>query len=324
MHKLSLFRDHSGPIAGWLAILAIALLAGWAAPAEANRINATIVDIGPIPYSPTVTSDVARLLITGTYNGASLDMASSALTINRGGQEIIVRASASASSQPGGGMVQPKPGFISFGTAGSATLRPGDLLTFNLVFTGNVTVRTNGGVYLDIDAQNTPTTTGSLRTPGERGTFESTYTIYNDLDTSLFSDTSFTVENLAFMGDITTRQLNALSLSNIAAGDLPSGAVLASPSTFTLSSGELQSFDNPFPEPAPGLWDVALGQLFDPNTDSTYAFVDGYQGEPSRSLGRSCSWARASRCSGSRHYWGIAAVEGRPLVCKAFSGDDAS
>jgi hypothetical protein len=45
--------------------------------------------------------------------------------------------------------------------------------------------------------------------------------------------------------------------------------VLASPSTFTLSTGELQSFANLFPEPAPGLWDFAFGQLFDPNTDST-------------------------------------------------------
>jgi hypothetical protein len=36
---------------------------------------------------------------------------------------------------------------------------------------------------------------------------------------------------------------------------------------------------NPFLEPGPNLWDVALGQLFDPNTDVTYAFVDAYEGE---------------------------------------------
>ena len=200
MQTFSLFRSHSGRIVAWLTILAIAVLSGWAAPAEARRINATIVDIGPIPYSPTATADVARLLITGTYNGASLEMANSSLTIDRGGQEIIVPVSASVNSVPGGGMVQAKPGFISFGTAGSATFRPGDMLTFKLLFTGNVTVRTNGGLYLDIDPMNT---------------------LYNDLDTSLFSDTTFTVENLAFMGDITTSQLDALSLVSIAAGNCP-------------------------------------------------------------------------------------------------------
>jgi hypothetical protein len=281
MQNLSLYRNHSARIVAWLTILAIAVLSGWAAPAEARRINATIVDIGPIPYSPTVTSDVARLLITGTYNGMSLETANSALTIDRGGEEIIVRPSASVSSMPAMGMVQAKPGFISFGTAGSATFRPGDMLTFNLLFTGNVTVRTNGGLYLDIAPNNNnPSTNGALRTPGASGTFDTSYTIYNDLDTSLFSDTTFTVENLAFMGDITTSQLDALSLVSIAAGNLPSGAVLGSPSTFTLTSGELQSFMNPFPDPEPYLWDVALGQIFDPSTGYTYAFIDGYQGAP--------------------------------------------
>ncbi len=285
MHILSLFRNHSGRIVAWLTILAIALLAGWAAPAEARRINATIVDIGPIPYSPTpenVTSEVARLVITGTYNGMSLETANSFLTINRpGGQEIIVPVGASVSSQPAMGMTQAKPGFISFGTAGTALLMPGDMLTFNLLFTGNVTVRTNGGLYLDINpANNNPSTNGALRTPGASGIFDTSYTIYNDLDTSLFSDTTFTVENLAFMGDITTSQLAALSLVSIAAGDLPSGAVLGSPSTFTLTSGELQSFNNPFPDPAPYLWDVALGQIYDPAAGYTYAFIDAYQGAP--------------------------------------------
>jgi hypothetical protein len=281
MHIISLFRNHSGRIVAWLTILAIAVVAGWAAPAEARTINATIVDIGPIPYSPNVTSDVARLVITGTYTGSTLEMANSAVTIDRGAEEIIVRPSASVSSVPGVGMTQPKPGFISFGTAGSATFRPGDMLTFNLLFTGNVTVRTNGGLYLDIAPNNNnPSTNGALRTPGASGTFEPTYTIYNDLNTSLFSDTTFTVENLAFMGNITTSQLDALSLASIAAGNLPGGAVLGSPSTFTLTSGEMQTFDNPFPEPEPYLWDVALGQIYDPTAGYTYAFIDAYQGAP--------------------------------------------
>jgi len=79
---------------------------------------------------------VARIVITNTYNGSSLNMASSALTIDRNGQEIILRASASVSSQPGGAGLSAKPGFISFGTAGSATFKPGDMVTFNLLFNG--------------------------------------------------------------------------------------------------------------------------------------------------------------------------------------------
>jgi hypothetical protein len=96
MQTLSPLRIHSGRIVAWLTILAIALLAGWAAPAEARRINATIVDIGPIPYSPTpanLTSEVARLVITGTYNGMSLETANSFLTINRpGGRKSSCRS----------------------------------------------------------------------------------------------------------------------------------------------------------------------------------------------------------------------------------------
>jgi hypothetical protein len=156
--------------------------------------------------------------------------------------------------------------------------QPGDTLTFNLLFNGNVAVKTSGGLYLDIDKVNTPTTTGALKIKSETGTFDTSYQISNALDPTVFSDTSFTVENLAFMGDITTSQLDALSLASIAAGNVPNGATLASPSMFTLTLDELQNFANPFPEPDPDLWDVALGQLFDPATGATYAFIDGYQG----------------------------------------------
>jgi hypothetical protein len=129
---------------------------GWATPAGANKIKATILDIGPVPYAPGATSDVARILITGAYNGNSLDTKNSALTIDRNGQEIIVPVAASVSSQPGGGMAAMKPGFISFGAAGSAKFQPGDTLTFNLIFNGNVAVKTSGGLYLDTDNMNTP------------------------------------------------------------------------------------------------------------------------------------------------------------------------
>jgi len=127
---------------------------------------------------------------------------------------------------------------------------------------------------------NTTGATQGFKIKSQSGTFDTSYTISNALDPTVFSDTSFTVENLAFMGDITTSQLDALSLASIAAGNLPSGAVLGSPSTFTLSTGGLQGFDNPFPDPEPYLWDVALGQIFDPSTGYTYAFIDGYQGAP--------------------------------------------
>jgi hypothetical protein len=172
---------------------------------------------------------VACIVITATFNGATLDQAASALTIDRNGNEIIVPVSASVSSQPGGGMAAAKPGYISFGAAGSATFQPGDTLTFNLLFSGNVAVKSSGGLYLDIDKMNTPTTIGSLRIKSQSGTFDTTYTISNALDLSVFSDTSFTIEHLAFMGDITTAQRDALNLASIAAGNLPSGATLASP-----------------------------------------------------------------------------------------------
>jgi hypothetical protein len=278
MQTFSLLRIHSGQIVGWFAILAIAVLGGWATPAGANKIKATILDIGPVPYAPGATSDVARILITGAYNGNSLDTKNSALTIDRNGKEIIVPVAASVSSQPGGDMAAMKPGFISFGAAGSAKFQPGDTLTFNLIFNGNVAVKTSGGLYLDIDNMNTPTTTGALKIKSQSGTFDTSYTISNALDPTVFSDTSFTIENLAFLGDITTSELDALSLASIAAGNLPSGAVLASPSTFALSADGMQSFTDPFPEPGPDLWDVALGQLFDPATGATYAFIDGYEG----------------------------------------------
>ena len=40
------------------------------------------------------------------------------------------------------------------------------------------------------------------------------------------------------------------------------------------------TFNDPWPEPADGLWDVALGQLYDPSTGLTEGFVDGYEGGP--------------------------------------------
>ena len=39
-------------------------------------------------------------------------------------------------------------------------------------------------------------------------------------------------------------------------------------------------FTNPFPEPGPDLWDVALGIFADPDTGSSYALIDAFGGPP--------------------------------------------
>src|SRR5262249_26384958 len=89
-------------------------------------------------------------------------------------------------------------------------------------------------------------------------------------------------------------QLNAINIEDILAGLYPSGAMLATPADFTLDSSDFtldptlfsKMFVNPFAEPGPDLWDVALGQYYDPDTGTLSAFIDAYQGvpEPSTAL----------------------------------------
>jgi hypothetical protein len=293
MQQLYQRHNNSARIIAWIALLVIAVVAGFVRLAEANVIQQSVLKFGPFAYTPGGTSDVTRVLFKGTYDGASLIQASSNLTITRTVNSkpvtINVPVAASASSQAGGGMVQAKPGFVSFGTAGSNTFMPGDMLTISLTFTGNVAVSTTGGLFLDINPKNNdPSNTGSFKIKSQAAVFDPSYTVSDNLDPSMFSDTLFTVQNLAFLGDITTDQLDALNLADIAAGDLPIGATLASPSTFSLESSALtsdptlfsQGFTDPFPEPGPGLWDVAVGQFIDPDTDTPSAFIDAYQGIP--------------------------------------------
>jgi hypothetical protein len=124
--------------------------------------------------------------------------------------------------------------------------------------------------------------------PGSTATFDPTATIFDDLDPAFYADTDLTVEKIGFMGELTTSQFEALNLDEIAAGTLPSGATLGSPSTFELTSSLVnsspsafsQTFVNPFPEPGTNLWDVVLAQIYDPTSNSTYAFIEGYQGAP--------------------------------------------
>jgi hypothetical protein len=286
-------RDHhvSGVIASLVLIVISLFLGSFVTSAGANVIQQSVLKLGPITYTPGTTSDLTRVLFTGNYNGAALVQASSSLTITRtvkGAQTTItVPVSASASSQPGGGKITPKPGFVSFGTSGSNTFMPGDTLAITLTFQGNVAVSTTGGLWLDVNPKNNdPSNVGSFKVKSQAAVFDPSYTISDNLDPTMFPDTLFTIENLAFLGDITTAELDALNLGAIAAGDVPFGATLASPSTFTLESSALtsslfsQEFLDPFPEPGPGLWDVAVGQLFDPNSDTSYAFIDAYQGIP--------------------------------------------
>jgi hypothetical protein len=287
MRQLRQLHCHAARLIASIGLLVIAVFLGpLVASAEANMIQQSALTLGPIEYTPTSTADLTRILFTNNYNGASLIQGSSSLTITRTVKgkptTITVPVSASASSQPGGGMVAAKPGFISFGTAGSNTFMPGDSLAITLTFQGNVPVTTSGGLWLDVDPKNNnPSTVGKWKVKSQTATFDPTYTVSDNLDPAIFSDTSFTVENLAFLGDITTGQLDALSLDSIEAGNTPIGATPASPSMFSLTSGSSpQEFINPFPEPGPGLWDVAIGRLFDPDTDTSYAFIDAYQGIP--------------------------------------------
>jgi hypothetical protein len=275
-------------------ILAIAIFTGSARPGHANAINQTVLKIGPVDYTPDSNSDITRVVIQSPYDGKSLVQADSQLTITRtaNGKEVTVKVpvAASASSQPGGGMLAAKDGFVSFGTALSSTFMPKDKFSLTLTFKGNVAIKTGGVLWLNVDKDNFPTTNGSLKMKSQKGVFDTSYTISNALNTEpstdpllpspIFSDPSFAIENLAFLGNITTSQLDALSLESIEAGNTPSGAIPASPSTFSLDSASSQMFTNPFPEPGPDLWDVALGIFADPDTGSSYAFIDAFGGPP--------------------------------------------
>jgi hypothetical protein len=275
-------------------LIAIAGLAGSVRPGQANAINQTVLKIGPIDYVPDSNSDLTRIVIQSPYDGTSLIQAESRLTTTRTVKDKEVTANvpvaASASSQPGGGMLTAKDGFISFGTALSSTFMPKDKLSITLTFKGDVAIKTGGLLWLNVDKNNFPTTNGSLKMKSQKGVFDTSYTISNALNTEpstdpllpspIFSDPSFAIENLAFLGNITASQLDALSLDSIEAGDTPSGAIPASPSTFSLDSTSSQMFTNPFPEPGPDLWDVALGIFADPDTGSSYAFIDAFGGPP--------------------------------------------
>jgi hypothetical protein len=281
-------------IAAWASLSAIALMAGAVEPAEAKAIKQSVIKIDAVPYTGTINSDVFRIYFNNTnFDPKTIDQASSLLEITRKGVKdtITVPIQDFAAPQPPkrGQNTTGKDGFVQWGASGSGQFQPGDKISLTLTFNGNVTYRSNVSNFSVIDPKiNNPDSVVSAGIPGSTATYDPTATIFDDLDPAFYADTSLTVEKIGFMGELTTSQFEALNLDEVAAGMLPSGATLGSPSTFDLASSLVnpspsafsQTFENPFSEPGTNLWDVVLAQIHDPNTNATYAFVEGFQGAP--------------------------------------------
>jgi hypothetical protein len=204
---------------------------------------------------------------------------------------------------PPGSKVTARDGFIDFGNmvpnkdktkpnnklAEATTFQPKDTVKVKLVFNGNVPFVTSGGVYSQGDATGTNLSqVGSFKLKGAKAKFDPQYTATNDLDLSVFpGNATFTVKNLSFLSNQTEAQFDALDLDAILAGILPPDATTPEPD-FSLDSSNtssgsfppLQLFDNPFLEPDPGKFDVAVGQLFDPDTGTLSSFIEGFQAVP--------------------------------------------
>jgi hypothetical protein len=281
-------------IAAWAVLSAIAFIAGAVEPAEANKIKQSVIKIGSVAYTGTINSDVFRIYISNTnFDPKSVDQLSSSLEITRKGVKnpIVVPIQDIAPPQVPklGQNTEKKDGFIQWGASGSGQFQPGDKISLTLTFDGNPKYRSNISTFSVINPKNNnPDNVVSAGIPGQTATFDPTVTMFDDLDPAFYADTNLTVEKIGFLGELTTSQFEALSPDEIAAGTLPSGATLRSPSMFELASSLVNSspsaysrtFVNPFPEPRSNLWDVALAQIYDPNSNSTSAFIEGYQGAP--------------------------------------------
>jgi hypothetical protein len=281
-------------IAAWPSLGAIALMAGVVEPAEAKAIKQSVIKFDGVAYTGTIASDAFRTYFNNTnFDPNTIDQASSLLEITRKGVKgtITVPIQDFAAPQPkkNGMNTTGKDGFVQWGSPGSREFQPGDKISLTLTFNGNVSYRSNVSNFSTIDPKiNNPDNVISAGIPGSTATYDPTATIYDDLDPAFYADTDLTVETIGFMGELTTSQFEALNLDEIAAGTLPSGATLGSPSTFELTSSLVnsdpsaysQTFVNPFPEPGTNLWDVTLAQIYEPTSNSTYAFVEGFQGAP--------------------------------------------
>lgn len=281
-------------IAAWASLSAIALMAGAVEPAEAKAIKQSVIKIDAVAYTGTINSDVFRIYLSNAnFDPKSVDQLSSSLEITRKGVKapIVVPIQDIAAPQIPklGQNTEKKDGFIQWGASGSGQFQPGDKISLTLTFDGNPKYRSNISTFSVINPKNNnPDNVMSAGIPGSTATFDPTATIFDDLDPAFYADTDLTVEKIGFMGELTTSQFEALNLDEIAAGTLPSGVTLGSPSTFELTSSLVnsspsafsQTFVNPFPEPGTNLWDVVLAQIYDPTSNSTYAFIEGYQGAP--------------------------------------------
>jgi hypothetical protein len=264
-----------------------------------------------------VRIELGNIVANKTFDATTLDVAASSATITRGTGKVAAvipvpfaldvrtmqpRFSSSVVNPPGG-KITPRPGFVDFGRTvpntdpntmktqplvPTATFQPGDRLNVKLVFKGNVSFIARNGLFKDGDGGtgvNTPIAGGQFKIPGGTAKFDPQYAVTNDLDLTLFpGDAPFIVQNLTFLSNLTGAQFDALDLDAILAGTLAPGTTPA-PNFELISSDSssglfpsAQSFIDPFAEPAPGLFDVALGQVFDPDTGTLSAFIDGYQG----------------------------------------------
>ena len=123
---------------------------------------------------------------------------------------------------------------------------------------------------------------------GAAGFFDTQFDLFDDLDLTQFAPPGdFEIRNLTFLTDITSSQLAALSTVAIQEGMFPPGSIQMGAfdlqsSVFGWEPARLHGLQQqPWQEePGDNLWDVALGQLYDPSTGALSAFVDGYDGAP--------------------------------------------
>jgi len=285
-HSKGLWVKHSA-----LALLGVLLGLLWAgAPAAAKPIEATYLGY-TLPYNPAATAQYMRLNLVDAnaakaFDADTLDKTKSSATITRNRMLIDVPIDKVVSQQLNRG--QPKPGFIDFRPK-NTTFMAGDLLSFSLYFEGEVNYKTSGAQWRDGDGgvgQNN--TIGAAKVSGAGGFFDTQFDLYDDLDLTQFAPPGdFEIRNLTFLTDITSSQLAALSTVAIQEGIFPPGSIQMG--AFDLQSSEYSggslpaymAFNNPWQaEPGVDLWDVALGQLYDPSTDTLSAFIDGYEGAP--------------------------------------------
>ena len=300
-------RNHS---VAALACLCVALVVAPAARAAA--LGGTFIAFSA-PYAPKEDAQYLRLLMNNqsaakVFDHTKIDTAFSTLTIRRGAQRIYVPIANSATSQLAMGMTQAKPGFIDFRPPGG--FKPGDRVNITLLFTGPVDFKTSGGLWRDGTGgvNDAASNIGSLKVPSQTSIFDPVYTALNDLDPALFSgDAPFTESNLSFLGNQTQNQLDAITLEDLEAGIFPSGT--SQTSMFQLLSAQAVldpllyslEFQNPYVEPAPGMYDIAMGQYNDPVTGTVQsAFIHAFLAVPEPGAGGLVMLALAALLVGRR------------------------